>query len=90
MPAHSELTRDGVVALYTRLLGGLARIFADRTPAAYVARVREVRALEHAGAIRRPATARRAAHQLTSSPAHQLTSSRPTPEPRAANDHDPS
>jgi uncharacterized protein (TIGR02246 family) len=79
--AHSELTRDAVVTLYTRLLEGwnardagafaapfaangsvvgfdgspldgrdairseLSRIFADHTPATYVARVREVRAL---------------------------------------------
>jgi len=81
MSDHSELTRDAVVTLYTRLLEGwnardagafaapfassgsavgfdgsqldgreairseLARIFADHTPATYVARVREVRAL---------------------------------------------
>ena len=79
MSAHSEPTRDAVVALFTRLLESwnsrdaaafaaqfatdgsavgfdgsqmdgrdtiqseLARIFADHTPAAYVARVREVR-----------------------------------------------
>ena len=81
MAVTSELTRDDVVTLYTRLLEGwnardaaafaaqfaadgsavgfdgsqmdgreairseLARIFADHTPATYVARVREVRAL---------------------------------------------
>ena len=81
MPAPSELTREAVVTLYTRLLEGwnardasafaaafassgsavgfdgsqldgreairseLARIFADHTPATYVGRVREVRAL---------------------------------------------
>lgn len=81
MPASSELTRDAVVSLYTRLLDGwnrrdaaafaaqfaadgstvgfdgspmdgrgaiqteLARIFADHTPATYVAKVREVRPL---------------------------------------------
>ena len=81
MSAHSELTRDAVVTLYTRLLEGwnardagafaaqfassgsavgfdgsqldgrdairseLAHIFADQTPATYVAKVREVRAL---------------------------------------------
>lgn len=81
MSAHSELTRDAVVTLYTRLLEGwnardagafaaqfassgsavgfdgsqldgreairseLAHIFADHTPATYVAKVREVRAL---------------------------------------------
>jgi uncharacterized protein (TIGR02246 family) len=81
MATSSELTRDAVVSLYTRLLDGwnrrdaatfaaqfatdgstvgfdgsqmdgrgaieseLARIFADHTPATYVAKVREVRAL---------------------------------------------
>jgi uncharacterized protein (TIGR02246 family) len=81
MSAHSEPTRDVVVALYTRLLESwnsrdalafaaqfatngssvgfdgsqmdgrqaiqseLSRIFADHTPATYVARVREVRTL---------------------------------------------
>lgn len=81
MPVSSELTRDAVVSLYTRLLDGwnrrdaaafaaqfaadgstvgfdgspmdgrgaiqseLARIFADHTPATYVAKVREVRPL---------------------------------------------
>ena len=81
MSAHSQPTRDAVVALFTRLLESwnsrdaaafaaqfatngsavgfdgsqmdgrdtiqseLARIFADHTPATYVARVREVRAI---------------------------------------------